>query len=398
VTLTAPVEQASLLPEAPGAQVFTRDAGRVALPTRLMVGLHFLKHAFSCSDGDVCEMWKQNPYWQAFTGETHLQWSLPCDPSSLTRWRKRVDEAGVEIALAATIASAKQIGMVREASFARVVVDTTVQEKAIAHPVDSRLFDRAREKLVRLCERHDIALRQSYRRIGPKLRRRASGYGHAKQYKRMRAVVRKLKTLLGRVYRDVERKLGDASEGTQQAFAELMKRVKQLLAQGHTGPDKLYALHAPEAECISKGKAHKRYEFGVKVGIAITATEGLVVGARSFPGRPYDGHTLHEQLEQVESLTGSRPEIVVADRGYRGAELPEGTTLKHSGLWANAKRSLRTLLRRRQSIEPHLGHMKSDGLLGRNYLKGALGDAMNAVLAGAGHNIRLILNHLALAA
>ena len=159
--------------------------------------------------------------------------------------------------------------------------------------------------------------------------------------------------------------------------------------------NKLYALHAPEVECIAKGKAKTPYEFGVKVSIVTTLKEGLVVGARSMPGNPYDGHTLHEALEQTEIVSNVRPEMVFVDRGYKGAKI-DGVEIWKSGQRRGVTRGLKAMIKRRSAIEPTIGHMKSDGRLGRNWLKGALGDAMHAVLCGAGHNLRIILRKLRL--
>ena len=148
---------------------------------------------------------------------------------------------------------------------------------------------------------------------------------------------------------------------------------------------KLFSVHAPEVECISKGKVHKRYEFGVKVGITVTNQSNFVLGARSFPGNPYDGHTLDSCLEQAEIISGVKPEEVFTDLGYRGVEMEDVNSYR-----ARQKRALK----RRNAIEPIIGHMKNDGLLRRNHLKGELGDALHAILCGAGHNIRLILRTL----
>ena len=194
---------------------------------------------------------------------------------------------------------------------------------------------------------------------------------------------------LGRFIRDVQRKGGEISGALQQKI-EIAQRLH---AQRRESKNKLYALHAPEAECIAKGKARTPYEFGVKVSVAVTAKEGLVVGMRSMPGNPYDGHTVDSQLEQVVILTGQTPKIVLADRGYRGVVPASGSRL----LISHTRRlppALKKLLKRRQVVEPMIGHMKSDGLLACNWLKGAEGDALHAILCGAGHNLRMILAHL----
>lgn len=368
---------------------FVSTTGRPALPSRLMVGLLYLKHLFALSDEDVVARWIENPYWQHFCGERYFRHDLPCDPSSLVRWRQRVGEAGVEELLAQTIEAAKGSGTIKVKSLETVVVDTTVQEKAIAYPTDSRLLNTAREHLVADARKAGIPLRQTYARVGESAQRQAGRYAHARQYKRMRREVRKLRTWLGRVIRDVERK----SEAPTASLQRTLSLAKRLHAQQRQDKNKLYSLHAPEVECIAKGKAKTPYEFGVKVSVAVTAREGLVVGMRSMPGNPYDGHTVAEQLEQVGILTGVQPVLVLADRGYRGVEPPKGAQLLISHTRRLSAR-LKRLLKRRQIVEPMIGHMKADGLLGRNWLKGTLGDAMHAVLCGVGHNLRMILAHL----
>ncbi|MDG0857478.1 IS5 family transposase [Roseateles puraquae] len=371
-----------------GAQ-FESTTGRPALPTRLMAALLYLKHVYALSDEDVVQRWVENPYWQHFSGERYFRHDLPCDPSSLVRWRKRIGEAGCEWLLAHSIEAARKAGVIKRSSLQTVVLDTTVQPKAIAHPTDSRLLNRAREQLVAAAQKAGLALRQSYARVGKAAETQAGRYAHAKQFKRMRREIRKLRTWMGRVIRDVQRKGGEVTG----ALKDKLDIARRLHAQQRDSKNKLYALHAPEVECLAKGKARTPYEFGVKVSIAVTAKEGLVVGMRSMPGNPYDGHTVDSQLEQVEILTGTTPRITLADRGYRGVEPACGARLLISHTRRLPKR-LKKLLKRRQVVEPMIGHMKADGLLGKNWLKGADGDALHALLCGAGHNLRMILRHL----
>ncbi|SMQ99248.1 hypothetical protein PD885_02004 [Xanthomonas fragariae] len=300
------------------------DGGRPALPVRLIAGLLYLKHAYDLSDEAVCERWLENPYWQFFTGEVVFQTRLPCDASSLTRWRQRLGEAGMEELLAHTINAAHAMQAVDARELSRVIVDTTVQEKAIAYPTDSRLLEVARKKLVLLAKRHGIGLRQSYARQGPALSRKAVRYAHARQFKRMQRVLRRQRTVLGRVLRDIQRKLDQVNTGVRERIAVWLERAQRLYTQRPKDKQKLYALHAPEVECIGKGKARQAYEFGVKVGIAVTACKGLVVGARSFPGNPYDGDTLAEQLEQTRGLlqdVSVEPTVAIVDLGDRGREV-----------------------------------------------------------------------------
>jgi IS5 family transposase len=359
----------------------------------LIAGLHYLKHKYGLSDEQVVQRWSENPYWQYFCGETYFQHELPLNPSSLTRWRQRLGDTGMESLLGATIDAAIESKAVTLRDLKRVTVDTTVQEKAIAFPTDSKLYNRARERLVRLAKAHGVPLRQSYVRLGPRLLFKNNRYGYARQTRRMRRTTSKLKTVLGRVVRDIERKLANQPEQVRATFAEPLALSKRLIAQQRQDKNKLYAMHAPEVECIAKGKVPKRYEFGVKVSIATTNRCNLVVGAQSMPGNPHDGHTLKQALQQVERLTGQRPERCYVDLGYRGHDVNDVTVFK-ARQKHDVTTSIRRELKRRNAIEPIIGHMKSDGLLHRNYLKGVQGDALNVILCGAGQNLRLILRHL----
>jgi len=220
----------------------------------------------------------------------------------------------------------------------------------------------------------------------------ANRYSRAKQMKRK--MLKQLKTLVGRVYRDIERHLADQSDAVKLAFKETLEKAQRILNQQPQDKNKLYSFHATEVECISKGKVHKKYEFGVKVGITVTNKRNFVLGARSFAGNPYDGHTLESCLEQAEILSGTCAKEAFLDLGYRGVEVPNVTIYKARQKRGINTRRLKHALKRRNAIEPVIGHFKNDGLLGRNYLKGELGDAMHAILCGAGHNIRLILRRL----
>ncbi|WP_280192866.1 IS5 family transposase [Delftia sp. PS-11] len=376
---------------------FTSARGRPALPPRLIAGLLYLQHTFDASDEAVVNTWVENPYWQFFCGETYLQTEAPIDPSSLTRWRKRVGEEGVETLLAASIDAARRGGVIQKTSVQQVIVDTTVMPKAVAYPTDSRLLDRSRQHLVKAAEDHGLRLRQNYNRVAPRLAAQIGRYAHAKQFKRMKKALRTLRTRVGRVHREVCRQLHVLPEAAKAKVQDLLQRTGRILTQRTKDKNKLYALHAPEVECISKGKARTPYEFGVKVSIATTLKEGLVVGMRSMPGNPYDGHTLAETLEQVGILTGTdkAPATAIVDKGYKGVKL-QGVRILMSGQKRGITRTLQGMIKRRSAIEPAIGHMKMDGRLARNRLKGALGDAQHAVMCGAGHNLRLILAALRL--
>lgn len=374
---------------------FPSRTGRPATPPRLIAGLLYLQHAFALSDEEVVWRWVENPYWQVFTGETYLQTELPIDPTSLTRWRKRLGEAGVEELLSITLEASVRCRAVKPGSLKTVIVDTTVMPKAVAHPTDSRLLDRAREHLVKAAGDNGLKLRQNYNREAPRLVMQIGRYAHARQFRRMRKVLRTLRGRVGRVWRDIERQREKVEGMARIRLDELMSTVRRLLDQRPKDKSKLYALHAPEVECIAKGKARTPYEFGVKVSIATTHKEGFVVGARSMPGNPYDGHTLAEALEQAAILGDTPIHTAVVDRGYRGIDVP-GVRILRSGQRRGITRTLKAMIKRRSAIEPVIGHMKTDGKLGKNWLKGQAGDAIHAVLCGAGHNIRLLLRYLQL--
>lgn len=374
-------------------------AGRPHLPIRLMAGLLYLKHAFGESDESVVQKWAENPYWQYFCGGEYFETRFPCDPTNLVRFRQMLGESGVEELLAKTIEAAVDLKAINPSSLERVIVDSTVQEKAIAHPTDSRLLDVARRKLVHLAKREGLTLRQSYAKEGKSLLRRAGGYAHARQFRRLRKVTRRQRTILGRVLRDIERQLPELSADRRAALTLWMERADRIRNQRPKDKNKLYSLHAPEAECISKGKAHKRYEFGTKVSIATTEKGNLIVGARSFPGNPYDGHTLAEQIEQSRILmqgvkNSPEPRTAIVDLGYRGVDVA-GVDIIHRGKAKSLTTRQRRWLKRRQAVEPVIGHLKNDCGMARSWMKGELGDALHAVLCAAGYNLRWLMRAVA---
>jgi transposase, IS5 family len=374
---------------------FYRSLGRPAKPTRLMVGLSYLQHTFNLSDEAVVQRWTENPYWQWFCGCEYFQHELPCDPSSLTRWRKRLGPEGLEKLLAATIQAGLESGAVRPASLERISVDTTVQPKAITHPTDAKLYLKALLALVRQAKRHGLQLRQAHTRLAKRAAVQVGRYAHARQMRRMRRELKRLKTYLGRVYRDVARKVA-GDDSLLAHFARLLGLTERLLMQERTSKNKLYSLHAPEVVCIAKGKAHRPYEFGSKVAVAVTNREGFVLASTALEGNPYDGHTLDATIGQVIAMTGVEPERTYVDRGYRGHDYAKKERVFITGQRRGLTPTMRRELRRRSAIEPMIGHMKADGRLGRNHLLGAAGNAINALLVAAGHNLRLILNWLRL--
>ena len=365
------------------------DRGRPGLPTRLMVALSYLKHSYNLSDEGLVEGFLENAYWQYFCGFEYFQHEFPCDASSLTRWRKRLGEEGIKKLLSETLRLAHRKKLLKGPDLQEVIVDTTVQEKNITHPTDAKLLHRARMKLVKAAKRRGIVLRQSYERVGKLLAFQQGKYAHAKQYKRARRATKRLKTLLGRVYRDIARKCLKPDP----QLKNLMILSRRLLFQNKHTPNKLYSLHEPDVECLAKGKAHKPYEFGCKTSVISTAGSIGVIGVKSFHGRPYDGHTLKAALQDAEENTSVEVQRVFADQGYRGSRhWPAAKQVLISGRKRLPKR-LKKLLKRRSAIEPIIGHMKSEHRFSRNLLKGRLGDQLNALLAGTGFNFRKLIRY-----
>jgi IS5 family transposase len=375
--------------------LYREGVGRPGLPTRLMVGLHLIKHMDGLSDEAACARFLDSPYVQLFCGETHFQHALPLDRSSMTRWRKRIGAEQLEPLLAETLAAAERTGAAEPKHFERVTIDTTVQPKAVTHPTDSKLLHRGVEILGRLARQHGVALRQSYARVATRARREVARLIHGGRHREAERVVRRMRTWLGRLARDIARKIGNAADAVHAAFATPLDRIARLLRQRREdrGREKIYALHAPEVECIGKGKARTRFEFGCKVSLATTnrtAPGGqFVLGARTLPGNPFDGHTLAAQIAQTERITGVSIERAYVDRGYRGHGADKARVFL-SGQKRGVTPTIRREIRRRAGIEPVIGHLKSDGHLGRNFLAGASGDAINVILAAAGHNLRLL--------
>ena len=378
--------------------------GRPKLPIQLMASLVYLKNCFNLSDEELCARWSENVLWQFFSGLEYYEHRLPCDPTQIGRFRRALGEDGLEQLLKATIDTAVAIKAVNPDELERVIVDTTVQEKAIAHPVDSRLLEIARHKVVSAAKRTGLQLKQTFAKEGKELRRRAGGYAHAKQFRRLKKVVKRQRTTLGIVMREVRRKLEAPAFAAlnAKALSDLtmwLERAERIRTQQTKDKNKLYALHAPEVECIGKGKARKPYEFGVKAAIVVSHKAGLMMGARTFRGNPYDGHILSAAIEQATNLMQDLPvkiKQIVVDLAFRGVDADNpGMEIIHRGKIKSLSRQQKTWLRRRQAVEPAIGHLKSDHRMDRCWLQGAVGDALHAVSCAAGYNLRWLMRAVA---
>ena len=342
--------------------------GHPPLPTRLVAGLFILKHMHNLSDELLCDRWVENPYFQYFCGEVVFRHELPFDRSSLTRWRQRLGEEQLAALLQESLAVAHRTGAIETKDLERVVVDTTVQE--------------------------GVELRQSYRRLAKRAAIMIGRYTHAHQFGRARRELKFLRTRLGRIIRDIRRKIegNTALEDRFGPLLDLALRVRHQ-EQRQRGP-KVYSLHAPEVECIGRGKARAPYEFGCKVSITtpVTAPKGgqFVLHAKALHCNPYDGHTLGPVIADLERLTGVAVRRIHGDKGYRGHNHPDRFKVWITGQVRRVTKAIRREMRRRAAVEPVIGHLKADHRMGRNHLKGRDGDRINAVLAAAGYNFSLL--------
>jgi transposase, IS5 family len=384
-------------------EAYTDGPGQPPLPTRLMAGLTILKYTHDLSDEVLCERWVENPYYQFLCGEEFFQHQLVLDRSSLTRWRQRMGEEKVKALLQESLSIAVKTDAVKPSELSEVIIDTTVEPKNVMFPTDARLLNRAREILVRLASKHGVKLRQSYARVGKFALIKHQRYAHAKQFKRANRALKTLRTYLGRVIRDITRKIEGDGWLEQVVFANILARARRVRDQKqHQRGPKVYSLHAPEVECIGKGKAHRPYEFGVKVSVATTHRHArggqFAIHAKALPGNPYDGHTLATVIPDMEALIGNTIKRAFVDKGYRGHNAPPD--YKFRVFIAGQKRrvtpKIKREMRRRSAVEPVIGHLKAEHRMGRNYLWYRQGDAINAVLAAAGYNFRLLLRWLRL--
>lgn len=376
------------------APSFCDGNGRPSIPVRMMVGMHYLKHMADVSDGDVLAGWLENPYWQYFTGGVHFEHEIPFDSSSMTRWRRRIRQEGAEEMLAESIRTGLKTKLIRRSDLDRVNVDTTVQEKKVRHPTDARLYHRSIETLARVAGDAGVELRQTYRRVAKRSMLKIGGYSKARQMKRLKRETRHLRTLAGRVLRDFVRK---APEGVRSRNEALLARISKILSQQRHDKSKAYSVHAPEVECIAKGKVHRRYEFGVKAGLVTTSRGNWIVGAKTYPGNPYDGHTLGDALSQVSAITGTDPKMACCDLGYRGHGYEGPCDVQVVNRYRRqTDAALRRHWKRRSAIEPVIGHVKTDCGGNRNQLKGSEGDMLNILFAAAAFNMRKLMRGLAL--
>lgn len=356
--------------------------GTPAKPIRLMVGLLILKQIYNLGDETVMAEWVSNPYFQYFCGEVVFQWKFPCDPSDLVHFRHRIGVEGVEKILAVSILMHGKVVLNEDIS-----IDTTAQPKNITYPTDTKLAVRIISKCRKIAEQEAVELRQSYKFVVKDLLKKANSKSQ-KQTKVKKKARKKLRTIANRLVRELKRKLSAESLVKQQEKLEIYERV---LRQKKDDKDKIYSLHELEVGCIAKGKEHRKYEFGSKVAFAVGQKSNVIKAAVSFKGNPNDNQTLEKTLAQQKKLTGISPKKAYVDRGIKNQQVGATQVIAPSngkGKTGAEKARLRKGFRRRAGIEPIIGHVKSDCGMERNYLKGEVGDQINAILAASAFNFR----------
>lgn len=364
--------------------------GRPAKPIRLMCGLLILKHVRNLSDESVVEQWSENAYYQYFCGMPGFTPSFPCNASELVHFRKRIGEKGIELIFSESIRVNQEDDDSDHHDTA--FIDSTVQEKNITYPTDAKLHKKIVRKVLSLVKSLDLPLRQSYTFVLKKIYRDQRFRNHPKNRVKALKADRRLRTIAGRLVRELRRNLNDNHDYDSQL--DLFERV---LSQKRNTPGKIYSLHEPEVQCISKGKEHKKYEFGNKVSI-IRSSTGIILGAKSFRNE-YDGHTIEEALGQVQRITGKKIRKLAGDRGYRGKKEVGGTQILIPDVPSRKdsyypRRKKHKLFCKRAGIEPTIGHLKSDFRLGRNFYKGVFGDEVNLLLAAAAYNFKRAMKRL----
>ena len=362
------------------------DQGRPAKSIRLMVSLLMLKHIRNISDESVVEQWFENIYYQYFSGEKSYACGMPCEASELVHFRNRIGDEGIELIFKESIRVTGKDGKQKQAT-----TDTTVQEKNITYPTDNKLHRKIIKKCIAIAQEQGIEQRQTYRRILKKLLMDQRFRNHPKNKGKARKADKKVKTIAGRLVRELERKL---PPGLHQTILTLFKQV---LAQKKTGSNKIYSLHEPHVQCISKGKEHKKYEFGSKVSIITTKNTGVIIGAINIEKNVHDSKTLEPAIKQQQRLTGIVLKNNFVDRGYRGVKEVLGTKITIPDTPGKQrtpyeKQQLQKGFKRRAAIEPKIGHLKQDHRLSRNFYKGIKGDNRNVMLAAAAMNFKRIMN------
>ena len=366
---------------------YSQTMGKPAKPIRLMVSLLILKHLRNLSDENLVEQWAENIYYQYFSGEQHFQPNIPCVPTELVAFRQRIGEPGVELILKESIRVNAPDDKSNHGDV--VSIDTTVQEKNITYPTDDKLYKKIIKKCWKIADQEGVDLRQSYIRVVKVLSNRQRFKSTKSGAKAARKASKRIKIIAGRLVRELYRKLTPKGLSEHNTALQLFQKV---LAQQRADSNKIYSLHEPDVKCYSKGKEHKKFEFGSKASIVVDQGSGIIMGAMNFTETLHDSKTLPQVLDQYERINEKQPNEAFVDRGYRGIKKYKETTIFVPAPNKDITKQQRKKHSKRAAIEPVIGHLKHDYRLSRNYLKGIVGDTINLLLAAAAMNFKRRIN------
>ncbi len=368
--------------------------GNPSHPIRFMVGCLLLKHLYNLGDETLASAWIMNPYMQYFCGRVFFEHQFPCDPSNFVHFRKRIGEKGIEKIFSYSV----RMHDAKTSTSNFVLSDTTVQENNTTFPTDAKLCKKVIDYCNKIAENEGIKQRQRYTKVSKQLVRNTYNGKHPKRAKLARKSQRQLKTIAMRLIRELERNF---TAEQQEFYRESMELYTKAVTQKRNDTDKVYSLHKPFTRCIAKGKAHKQYEFGSKVGLVTTSNKGkkIILGIKAFLQTPYDGHTIEPLLEQMETGGQQLPKELVYDRGGKGKSEIKGVKISIPGVprktdTAYQKHTKRKKFRTRAAIEPIIGHLKTDFRLAQNYFLGETGPQINALLSATAWNMKKMMEIL----
>ena len=378
--------------------------GRDRHSIRVLLGLLMLQAMNNTSDKLTSEELTENMYWQYFCGYEYIEKNVNVSASSIRRFRQFLGEEGLNEILKEVIKVGIKTGSVKKKDLTTTIIDTTVQKKNVKHPHDAILMEKAREKLVSLCNKTEIYLNETYAKHFKRQTMKLWRYKENSKAKKRKKIMKNMKTRLGRLIRLFDREIENQSKELKDIEKSDLLKIKKIYAQSALTPDEkkdykkeneiLYSFHAPEVECIGKGKLHKPYEFGNKVSVVVSGKNNFVLGVKSFHGNPYDGHTLSQSVDLAEGLTGEKINKVFVDMGYRGSNLKEKNKLYLPNTKKSLSESDKKMKKRRSAIEPIIGHLKKHGRMACNYLRGVIGDILNPIISSVGLNLRNIVKRL----